>query len=376
MVGGVVVLLAIASPSLTMDLGLPSAGTLPKSDTARTAYDLMARGFGPGINAPLLVGRRRSGQAGPGGRRRDRRPRTWRKVPGVASVSPPIQNAAKDVTVVDVIPTSGPSSVATKDLVATIREKATAVAAPFGVRVLVTGPTALAIDVSAKLGAALPVYLLVVVGIVAIILMLVFRSLLVPLTAVLGFLLTIGVALGIVVWIFQDGHLASVVALPASAPVISFLPLMMTGILFGLAMDYEMFLVSRMREEHDHGVGAGGGGPRGYGKSAPVVTAAAIIMFSVFASYIIASDLITKEMAFSLAVGVAVDAFLVRLTLIPAAMALLGRSAWWLPRWLDRILPSIDIEGAGPEPGPDPYRPAPPPEPRPGRPDRPATWTR
>jgi len=220
------------------------------------------------------------------------------------------------------------------------------VAAPYGVRVLVTGPTALAIDVSTKLGAALPLYLLVVVGIAAIILMIVFRSLLVPLTAVLGFLLTIGVALGIVVWIFQDGHLASLVALPASAPVISFLPLMMTGILFGLAMDYEMFLVSRMREEHDRGVAPVEAVRAGYGKSAPVVTAAAIIMFSVFASYIIASDLITKEMAFSLAVGVAVDAFLVRLTLIPAAMALLGRSAWWIPDWLDRILPSIDIEGA------------------------------
>jgi uncharacterized membrane protein YdfJ with MMPL/SSD domain len=180
--------------------------------------------------------------------------------------------------------------------------------------------------------------------------MLVFRSLLVPLTAVLGFLLTIGVALGIVVWIFQDGHLGGLVDLPASAPVISFLPLMMTGILFGLAMDYEMFLVSRMREEHDRGAAPVEAVRGGYGKSAPVVTAAAIIMFSVFASYIIASDLITKEMAFSLAVGVAVDAFLVRLTLIPAAMALLGRSAWWLPHWLDRILPSIDMEGAALQP--------------------------
>ncbi len=241
-VGGVVVLLAIASPLLTMDLGLPSAGTLPKSDTARTAYDLLAQGFGPGINAPLLVVVDAPARLDPVAVA-ETATKDLAAVPGVASVSPPLQNAAKDVTVVEVIPTSGPSSVATKDLVATIRQKADAVAAPYGVRVLVTGPTALAIDVSAKLGAALPLYLLVVVGIAAIILMIVFRSLLVPLTAVLGFLLTIGVALGIVVWIFQDGHL-------------------------------------------------------------------------------------------------------VRLTLIPAAMALLGRGAWWLPRWLDRILPSIDIEGA------------------------------
>ena len=209
-----ILLLAIASPLLKLDLGLPSAGTLPKSDTARTAYDLLARGFGPGINGPLLVVVDAPARLDPVAVA-ETATKDLAAVPGVASVSPPIQNAAKNVTVVDVIPTSGPSSAATKDLVATIREKSAAVAAPFGVRVLVTGPTALGIDVSAKLGAALPLYLLVVVGIAAILLMLVFRSLLVPLTAVLGFLLTIGAALGAVVWIFQDGHLASLVALPA-----------------------------------------------------------------------------------------------------------------------------------------------------------------
>jgi len=345
LVAGVVVLLAIAWPLLQLNLGLPSAGTLPKSDTARTAYDLLASGFGPGINGPLLVVVDAPEKLDPVAVA-ETATKDLKAVPGVASVSPPLQNASKNVTVVDVIPTSGPSSVATKDLVATIREKATAVAAPFGVRVLVTGPTALAIDISAKLGAVLPLYLLVVVGIAAIILMLVFRSLLVPLTAVLGFLLTIGAALGAVVFIFQQGHLAGLVSLPAASPVVSFLPLMMTGILFGLAMDYEMFLVSRMREEHDRGRAPTQAVRAGFGQSGPVVTAAAIIMFSVFASYVISSDLITKEIAFSLAVGVAIDAFVVRMTLIPAAMALLGRSAWWLPRWLDRLLPSIDLEGA------------------------------
>lgn len=348
-VAGVVVLLAIASPLLTLDLGLPSAGTLPKSDTAHIAYDLLARGFGPGINGPLLVVVDAPAKLDPVAVA-ETATKDLAEVPGVASVSPPLQNAAKDVTVVEVTPTSGPSSVATKDLVATIRQKASEVGAPFGVRVLVTGATALGIDVSAKLGAALPIYLLVVVGIAAIILMIVFRSLLVPLTAVLGFLLTIGATLGVVVWIFQDGHLGGLVALPASGPVISFLPLMMTGILFGLAMDYEMFLVSRMREAHDAGQAPVDAVRAGFAKSGPVVTAAAIIMFSVFASYVIASDLITKEIAFSLAVGVAIDAFIVRMTLIPAAMALLGPRAWWLPRWLDRIIPSIDIEGTGTRP--------------------------
>jgi uncharacterized membrane protein YdfJ with MMPL/SSD domain len=352
-VAGVILLLVIASPLLKLDLGLPSAGTLAKTDTARTAYDLLARGFGPGINGPLLVVVDAPARLNPVAVA-ETATKDLAAVPGVTSVSPPIQNATKDVTVVDVIPTSGPSSAATKDLVGTIREKSTAVAAPFGVRVLVTGPTALGIDVSAKLGAALPLYLLVVVGIAAILLMLVFRSLLVPLTAVLGFLLTIGATLGVVVWIFQDGHFANLVALPAAAPVISFLPLMMTGILFGLAMDYEMFLVSRMREEHRRGLAPVEAVRTGFGESGPVVTAAAIIMFSVFASYVMASDLITKEIAFALAVGVAVDAFIVRMTLIPAAMALLGRSAWWLPRWLDRILPRIDVEGAGLKPALEP----------------------
>ena len=351
-VAGVVLLLAVASPLLTLDLGLPSAGTLPKSDTARTAYDLLARGFGPGINGPLLVVVDAPARLDPVAVA-ETATKDLSAVPGVATVSPPIQNAAKNVTVVDVIPTSGPSSVATKDLVAAIRQKSAAVAAPFGVRVLVTGPTALAIDISAKLGAALPLYLLVVVGIAAILLMLVFRSLLVPLTAVLGFLLTIGAALGAVVFVFEDGHLANLVALPAAAPVISFLPLMMTGILFGLAMDYEMFLVSRMREEHGRGLPPVAAVRTGFGESAPVVTAAAIIMFSVFASYVIASDLITKEIAFALAVGVAVDAFIVRMTLIPATLALLGHRAWWLPRWLDRVLPSIDVEGAAVELAPE-----------------------
>ncbi len=268
---------------MKLDLGLPSAGTLPKSDTARTAYDLLASGFGPGINGPLLVVVDAPERLDPVAVA-ETATKDLKTVPGVASVSPPLQNASKNVTVVDVIPTSGPSSVATKDLVATSGEGdcgGRAVRCP-GAR---DGATALAIDISAKLGAVLPLYLLVVVGIAAIILMLVFRSLLVPLTAVLGFLLTIGAALGAVVFIFQQGHLASVVSLPAASPVISFLPLMMTGILFGLAMDYEMFLVSRMREEHDRGRAPTEAVRAGFGQSGPVVTAAAIIMFSIFDSY-------------------------------------------------------------------------------------------
>ncbi len=205
-VAGVVLLLAIASPLLTLDLGLPNAGTLPKSDTAHVAYDLLGTRLRAGDQRTPPRGRRRAGTVGPVAVA-ETATKDLAEVPGVTSVSPPLQNAAKDVTVVEVTPTSGPSSVATKDLVATIRQKASEVGAPFGVRVLVTGPTALAIDVSAKLGAALPIYLLVVVGIAAIILMIVFRSLLVPLTAVLGFLLTIGATLGVVVWIFQNGHL-------------------------------------------------------------------------------------------------------------------------------------------------------------------------
>jgi len=186
---------------------------------------------------------------------------------------------------------------------------------------------------------------LLVVGLSVLLLMLVFRSILVPVKAALGFLLTVGATFGITVLVFQQGHLAGLVDLDTPGPLISFLPILLIGILFGLAMDYEVFLVSRMREDFVHGANAQEATVSGMGHGARVVTAAALIMMSVFAGFILLDDPVIKSMGFALAVGVAIDAFVVRMTIVPAVISLLGRAAWWLPRRLDRVLPNVDIEG-------------------------------
>jgi len=211
--------------------------------------------------------------------------------------------------------------------------------------VLVTGQTALGVDISESLATAFPKYLLVVVGFAFILLTLVFRSLLVPLKAVLGFLLSVGVSLGATVAVFQWGWFADLIGIDKSGPVLFMLPLLLTGILFGLAMDYEVFLVSRMREEFVHGAPAGEAVVNGFTYGARVVTAAAVIMIGVFASFALGDEVTIKSIGFGLAVGILADAFLVRMTLVPAFMALLGARMWWLPAWLDKLLPNLDIEG-------------------------------
>jgi RND superfamily putative drug exporter len=208
-----------------------------------------------------------------------------------------------------------------------------------------TGQTAIGIDVSEKLASVLPLYLLLVVGLSVLLLGLVFRSILVPVKAALGFLLSIGATFGITVLVFQQGHLANLVGLDTPGPLVSFLPIILIGILFGLAMDYEVFLVSRMREDFVHGDTARQATINGMGHGARVVTAAALIMTSVFAGFVFVEDPIIKSMGFALAIGVLIDAFVVRMTIVPAVMSLLGRGGWWLPRWLDRVLPNVDIEG-------------------------------
>ncbi|GAB3364360.1 hypothetical protein GCM10027452_27630 [Micromonospora halotolerans] len=212
---------------------------------------------------------------------------------------------------------------------------------------LLTGVTAIGIDVSEKLSDALPVYLLLVVGLSVLLLMLVFRSILVPVKAALGFLLTVAATFGITVAVFQQGHLADLVGLDTPGPLVSFLPILLIGILFGLAMDYEVFLVSRMREDFVHGDTARQATINGMGHGARVVTAAALIMISVFGGFVFLDDPVIKSMGFALAIGVAIDAFVVRMTIVPAVMSLLDNAAWCLPRWLGRILPNVDVEGEG-----------------------------
>jgi RND superfamily putative drug exporter len=246
-----------------------------------------------------------------------------------------------------VIPTTGPSDAATEELVQTIRDDASAWSSATGASIYVTGATAVGIDVSETLRSALVPYLAIVVGLAFVLLMLVFRSVLVPLKAAAGFLLSVAVAFGAVVAVFQNGWFpASLLGVDATGPIISFLPILLIGILFGLAMDYEVFLVTRMREEHVHGASANDAIVGGFRHSARVVTAAAIIMVSVFAGFIASDEAVIKSIGFALAFGVFVDAFLVRMTIVPAVMSLLGEKAWWLPKWLDRLLPDLDVEGA------------------------------
>jgi RND superfamily putative drug exporter len=247
---------------------------------------------------------------------------------------------------VTVIPDSGPQAEATSRLVADLRAARPGLEQQTGAQLAVTGQTAVAIDVSDRLGRALLPFALVVVGLALILLLLVFRSILVPIKAAVGFLLSVAASFGAVVAVFQWGWLDGLLGVPATGPVISFLPVILMAVLFGLAMDYEVFLVSRMREEYAHGAEPREAVVTGARHAARVVVAAALIMFSVFASFVTIDDVVVKAIAFGLAVGILVDAFLVRMTLVPAVLALLGRSAWWLPRWLDRILPDLDVEGA------------------------------
>jgi RND superfamily putative drug exporter len=260
----------------------------------------------------------------------------------VDAVAEPTVNQASDTAILTVIPASGPSDTATKDLVRAIRDSDGSVP---GASVGVTGLTAINIDISAKLGAALVPYLTIVVGLAFILLMLVFRSLLVPIKATLGFLLSVAATFGAVVAVFQWGWLADVFGIKQTGPIISFLPVILIGIVFGLAMDYQVFLVTRMREEYVHGTPAREAVISGFGHGARVVTAAAIIMISVFSGFILGPDAIIKSIGFALGIAVLFDALIVRMTIVPAVMTLLGKAAWWLPRWLDRILPDVDVEG-------------------------------
>jgi RND superfamily putative drug exporter len=245
-----------------------------------------------------------------------------------------------------VIPAGGPLDRTTEDLVGALRLHARTWEGRTGASVYVTGATAVQLDISAKLRSALLPYLIVVVGLAFVLLTLVFRSLLIPLKATAGFLLSVAATFGAVVAVFQWGWLDDLVGLDATGPVLSFLPIFLVGILFGLAMDYEVFLVTRMREEHVHGAHADDAVVHGFAHSARVVAAAGLIMTSVFAGFVFSGEAVVKSMGFALAIGVLIDAFLVRMTLVPAVMSLLGDRAWAIPRWLDRLLPDLDVEGA------------------------------
>jgi RND superfamily putative drug exporter len=341
-----VLLLAVAVPATHMKLGLPDGGSKPTDNTERKSYDLLSEGFGPGFNGVLTVvvdapeaTKEQQARIASGITEK------LKEFPNVAAVSPPSQNEKGDVTIAMVTPKTGPASDETKELVEYMRDKAATL--PADMNAYVTGTTALNIDTADTLAAALPKYIAVVVGMALLLLTVVFRSILVPLKAAAGFLLSIAAAMGATVWIFQDGNLADLFGVAQAGPIVSFLPVLLIGILFGLAMDYEVFLVSRMREAYVRSGDARKSVVTGYGQSGRVVTAAAVIMTAVFAAFLLDPDPVVKSIGLSLAIGVLVDAFVVRMTLVPAVMTLLGDRAWKLPRRLERIVPELDIEGEG-----------------------------
>ncbi len=346
------VLLVMAVPARDLDLGLPDRGSDAPGSTSRVTYDLISDAYGPGWNSPLLVTVDIIRTTDPVGVVEDLAADLG-QLDGVAAVPLATPNPKGDLGVVQVVPETGQTDPATADLVREIRDRSSALENKYGITDLeVTGQTAVTIDVSERLSAALLPFGLVVVGLSLLLLMIVFRSIAVPVKATLGYVLSVAASFGAVAAVFEWGWFADTLGVSRLGPVISFLPIILMGVLFGLAMDYEVFLVSRMHEDYVHSAGHGDDARRavitGFTASARVVAAAAIIMFSVFAAFVPHGDAIVKPIALGLAVGVFVDAFLVRMTLVPAVLALLGRRAWWLPRWLDARVPRLDVEGGGP----------------------------
>ncbi|MFC8221695.1 MMPL family transporter [Streptomyces sp. NPDC057362] len=343
---GVIGLGAAAVPAASLELGLPDDGSQPTSTTQRRAYDLLSEGFGPGFNGPLMVVVDAKGSDAPKDAFTDVE-KQIKDLDGVVAVTPPAPNKGGDTATITVIPDSKPSSVQTEDLVHAIRDAGGDVEAKTGAETLVTGSTAMNIDVSEKLNDALVPYLVLVVGLAFLLLIVVFRSILVPLKAALGFLLSVMAALGAVVAVFQWGWLSGLMGVEETGPVMSMMPIFMVGVVFGLAMDYEVFLVTRMREAFVHGEKPNQAVVTGFKHGARVVTAAAVIMMAVFAGFIGSSESMVKMIGFGLAIAVFFDAFVVRMAIVPAVLALLGKKAWWLPKWLDRALPNVDVEGEG-----------------------------
>ncbi|MER6598232.1 hypothetical protein C6W96_14005 [Streptomyces sp. CS149] len=343
MLVGVLGLGVIAVPAASLEMGLPDDGAQPKSTTQRQAYDMLSDGFGPGFNGPLMVVVDTKNSSD--GKAAAARVSEEIESIGVVAVAPAQFNKAGDTATIVVIPKDRPSSHATEEVVHDIRDAGGNIKADTGAEVLVTGATAMNIDFSQKMNDALVPYLALVVGLAFLLLMLVFRSILVPLKAALGFLLSVVAALGAVVAVFQWGWLGSLFGVEQTGPIMSMMPIFMVGVVFGLAMDYEVFLVTRMREAYVHGESPGQAIVTGFKHGARVVTAAAVIMMAVFAGFIGSSEQMIKMIGFSLAIAVLFDAFVVRMAIVPAVLALLGRKAWWLPRWLDRALPNVDVEG-------------------------------
>lgn len=339
----VIVLGGLSIPFGSMELGIPDNGSKPKDSTEKKAYDILSDKFGEGFNGPLVIlaDTTEKGSAA-------NLATVTKHISGmkdVAIVTPPMPNANGDYALITVIPKTGPTSNKTTQLVHDLRSYAKTADSKYGINMEVTGQSAINIDMSQKLNDAIPVFAGVIVVLAFILLTVVFRSLLIPLTAVLGFVLSLTATLGFTTMVMQDGVFSELFGISTTGPVLAFLPVITIGILFGLAMDYEVFLMSRVHEEYTltkdntHSI------KTGLKESGPVIIAAALIMFSVFISFVFAPDPMIKSIGIALGFGVLFDAFIVRLTIIPALTKLFGKASWYMPKWLDKVLPSMDIEG-------------------------------
>ncbi|MFC4334270.1 MMPL family transporter [Salininema proteolyticum] len=335
-------LAAIAVPATDLELALPDDGSASEESSQRQAYDMIADAFGPGYNGSLmLVGD--MGEASDPEQVYGMLQQTLSEVDGIENVGMPRPNAPdSDTMIAMVVPSSGPADQETADLVHDLRE--TLGEAESG-EWSVTGQTAVNIDISQRILDSLLPYLAIVVGLAFLLLMIVFRSLLVPLAATVGFLLSVFAAFGALVAVFQWGWGASLFGVDQPGPIMSVMPIILVGIVFGLAMDYQIFLVTRIREAFVHGEDPVKAIVTGFSLTARVVVAAALIMVSVFAAFMLSDMEMIAPIGFGLAAAVLFDAFVVRMTLMPAFLALTGKAAWWLPAWLDRVLPKVDVEG-------------------------------
>ncbi|MDH3755632.1 MAG: MMPL family transporter [Acidimicrobiia bacterium] len=351
--GATVVLLVLAIPVLSLRLGFSDEGNFSEDTTTRKAYDILADGFGPGFNGPFVITAELGSPADA-----EALPvlvDALRATAGVASVSPPTLNDADTpaAALIRLIPTTSPQDEATVDLVGELRDNVVpAAVAGTGLEVSVSGSVAASIDFTDYLAGRLVLFFGVVLSLSFVLLMAVFRSLLVPVKAVIMNMLSIGAAYGIVVAIFQWGWAQDVVGISGGGPIEPFIPMMMFAIVFGLSMDYEVFLLSRIKEEFDRTGDAVNSVADGLAATARVISAAAAIMVVVFGSFVFEDDRVVKLFGLGLAVAVFLDATLVRMLLVPATMELLGERNWWLPRWLDRLLPRIDVEGPHEAPSP------------------------
>jgi putative drug exporter of the RND superfamily len=346
-VAGLAVVLALALPVLSLRLGFVDAGNDPAGTQTREAYDLVAKGFGPGSNGPFLI----AVALPPGGEHTadlSKLGSVLATTPGVASVSPPVTSPSGDTAVIRVYPTTAPQDVATSRLLHHLRGEVIPEAiAGTGIKVYVGGFSALTDDFAALLGQRLPLFIAVVIILSFLLLMAVFRSILVPLKAAVMNLLSIGAAYGVIVAIFQWGWGKDLVGVGKEGPIQAFLPIMMFAILFGLSMDYEVFLLSRIREEYMRSGNNNEAVADGLSATARVITAAAAIMCTFFLSFVLGDNIIIKLFGIGFASAIFIDATLIRMLIVPSTMELLGDANWWLPGWLDRILPHLDVEGPG-----------------------------